>query len=100
MKARIYRPSKSTMQSGLARTGKWVLEYEQATPREPEALMGWSSCADTLSQISMKFDTLKAAQSFAQEKGLEYTVLAERSRKIKPRNYGDNFRYIPPEDKK
>ena len=31
--ARIYRPAKTAMQSGRAKTRKWVLEYEPATPR-------------------------------------------------------------------
>ena len=31
-------------------------------------------------------------------KNIEYTVLQPRERKVKPRNYGDNFRYIPTEE--
>lgn len=100
MKARIYKPSKSTMQSGRAKMESWVLEYESETPKEPEALMGWVSAGDTLSQITVKFPTLEAAEAYAQEEGLEYSVLQPRVRKIKPRNYGDNFKYIPPETQK
>ena len=100
MKARIYQPSKSAMQSGLGKTTQWILEYEQATARKPEALMGWTSCGDTLAQVSLKFSSLKDAQAFAQEKGLECTVLPPRGRKVKPRNYSDNFRYVPVEDER
>lgn len=60
--------------------------------------MGWVSSGDTRGQVSMTFQTLQDAESFAQGKGIEYTVLQPRERKIKPRNYGDNFRYIPHED--
>jgi len=28
MPARIYRPSKTAMQSGIAKTSRWLLEYE------------------------------------------------------------------------
>ncbi|HUN48683.1 MAG TPA: NADH dehydrogenase ubiquinone Fe-S protein 4, partial [Stellaceae bacterium] len=37
-RARIYRPAKTAMQSGMAKTGKWLLEYEPATRREPDPL--------------------------------------------------------------
>ena len=100
MKARIYRPSKNAMQSGFARTGKWVLEYEPETAKEPEPLMGWTAAGDTLGQVSLKFATLEDATAFAERKGIEYTVLKERERRISPRNYGDNFKYTPPDEEK
>ncbi len=100
MKARIYKPSKTAMQSGIANTRKWVLEYEPSTARTPESLMGWTSCGDTLGQVRLKFDTLEDAAAFAEKKGLLYSVSGAHERRIKPRNYGDNFRYIPPEDEK
>ncbi len=86
------------MQSGRAKTKSWVLEYENASARRPEPLMGWTGCEDTLGQVSLKFDTLQDAQSYAEAKGLYYKAQAETVRKLKPRNYGDNFKYIPPED--
>jgi hypothetical protein len=100
MKARIYKPSKSSMQSGRGKLDQWVLDYELATQRTPEGLMGWTSSADTNNQVSLKFDTLESAIEFAQAQGLKYTVLHERQRRVKPRNYGDNFRYIPPQEGK
>ena len=38
MKARIYRPAKTAMQSGQAQTRNWVLEYEPEAPREVAVL--------------------------------------------------------------
>ena len=99
MKVRIYQPSKSTTQSGRARTGNWVLEYELETKRGPEPLMGWTASGDTLNQVILKFRSLEDATAYAQQKGWEYTVLPPHDRKVVPRNYGDNFKYIPPEDK-
>ena len=98
MKARIYKPSKNAMQSGLARTQKWVVEYEPASSKKPDPLMGWTEAGDTLGQVSVKFDTLDQAKKFADDRGLTYTVLTPQTRRVKPRNFGDNFRYIPPED--
>ena len=97
MKAKIYKPAKNAMQSGRANTGKWVLEYELATPRRPEPMMGWTKADDTLNQTRIKFDTKEAAIAFAVSEGLEYTVGEVHTRKIKPRNYIDNFKYRPAE---
>lgn len=98
MNVKIYRPSKSTMQSGLAKTLYWVLEPELPTPRRPENLMGWTSSGDTLNQIKLRFETLEEAIRFAESKRWGYTVLPVHDRKINPRNYVDNFKYVPPED--
>src|SRR5262249_6811054 len=49
-RARIFRPTKNAMQSGTAMTKCWVLEYEPASKREPDPLMGWASARDTLNQ--------------------------------------------------
>lgn len=81
------------MQSGRGRTAYWVLEYELDTARTPDPLMGWVSSADTLNQPPMRFSTLEEAKTFAEQQGVDYSVLPERGRRIKPRNYGDNFKY-------
>ena len=98
MKARIFRPSKSTTQSGHGKTLQWVLEYETTTARLPESLMGWTASGDTLNQVRLKFDTLEEATQFAEKANLEFTVHNPHERKLKPRNYGDNFRYIAAEE--
>ncbi len=92
---RIYKPSKSTMQSGRAKGQKWVMETETETARRPEDLMGWTSSGDTLNQIKISFDTLEDAVAHAAEQGWAYSVTLPQERKLRPRNYGDNFRYIP-----
>ena len=46
MAARIYKPAKTAMQSGTAKTREWVLDYEPEQPREIEPLMGWTSSGD------------------------------------------------------
>lgn len=87
------------MQSGRARvsSSQWILEYEPATAKNPDPLMGWTSCNDTLGQTRLFFDTLDDAESFAKQEELIYSVTPATHRKIKPRNFGDNFRYRPPE---
>lgn len=84
------------MQSGFARTQQWIVEYEAPTRRGPEALMGWTASGDTLNQVRLKFDSKDAAIAFVQAKGWDYTVSPAHTRIVRPRNYADNFRYIPP----
>lgn len=92
-RARILRPAKTAMQSGRGQTRKWVLEYEPATPRVPEALMGWSSAGDTLNQVRLSFATLDEAIAFARKRGLDYAVIEPQQRTLKQKSYADNFRY-------
>jgi hypothetical protein len=91
--ARICRPAKTAMQSGRAQTRKWVLEYEPASRRDPDPLMGWSSARDTLNEVQLRFDTLDEALAFAKKHGLEYTLIEEHARTPKAKSYADNFRY-------
>ncbi len=95
MKARIYRPAKTVMQSGRGKTESWVLEFDQLTPRRPEPLMGWTSSGDTLNQVCLKFATSEDAVAFAERKGLDYAVEPEHVRRVRPRNYADNFKPRP-----
>jgi hypothetical protein len=92
-RARILRPAKTAMQSGTAATRKWVLEYEPASKREPDPLMGWSSARDTLNQVRLRFDTLEEAIAFADKKGLDYTIIEPHVRTPKAKAYADNFKY-------
>jgi len=88
------------MQSGLGRTQHWILEYESSTAKTPEPLMGWTQSGDTLGQVRLKFTTVEDAKHYAEEQGLDYRVQVASERKVKPRNYGDNFKYIPHEESK
>jgi hypothetical protein len=89
----IFRPAKTAMQSGRAGTRNWVLEYEPATPRRPEPLMGWASAGDTLNEVRLRFATLEEAIAFADKHGLDYTVIQPHESIEKPKSYADNFRY-------
>src|SRR5438552_17461821 len=90
---RIYRPAKTAMQSGRGQVRKWVLEYEPASRREPDPLMGWSSARDTLNQVRLRFDTLEEAIAFADKKKLDYTIIEPHPRTAKAKAYADNFKY-------
>lgn len=93
MRARIYQPAKTAMQSGTAKTKGWVLEYAPGSAREVDPLMGWTSSDDTQTQVKLRFDTKKAALAYAAEQGLEVVVTEPKMRKpvIRKGGYGENF---------
>jgi hypothetical protein len=93
MQVRIYRPSKTAMQSGHAGTRRWALEFEPEAARRVEPLMGWTSSADTKSQLHLRFDSKDEAIAYARKKGLMYVVDEPAEREPVPKAYADNFRY-------
>lgn len=95
MKARIYQPCKSSMQSGHANGQKWMLECAAMSARVPDDLMGWVSAGDTADQIRIPFSSKDAAIAFAEKKGWDYSVTKTNTRRVRPRSYIDNFKYEP-----
>ncbi|WP_295315242.1 ETC complex I subunit [Roseobacter sp.] len=93
MRARIYQPAKTAMSSGMAKTHTWVLDFAQASAREVDPLMGWTSSDDTQSQVRMRFKTKEAAVEYARENGIPAEVQEPKKRKpnIRPGGYGENF---------
>ena len=93
MKARIYRPSRSAMQSGGLNRGPWVLEFEPSAARTRDRLMGWTSSPDTRQQVRLKFDTEDAAKAYCKRNGLDYVIRERRAHKVQPKSYSDNFKW-------
>jgi hypothetical protein len=92
MTARIFMPAKTAMSSGLAKTQKWVLEYEPVAPRAIEPLMGYTSSSDMTAQIRLKFETRQEAVAYAERNSIEYRVIEPHQRKRRAMSYSDNFR--------
>lgn len=90
--ARIYQHPKNAMQSGRARTDRWVLEFEPAEAKRPDPLTGWAGSGDTREQVRLSFPTVEAAQAYAEREGLAFTVIPAPERKLKLQAYADNFR--------
>jgi hypothetical protein len=91
--ARIYRPERSAMQSGKARSKDWVLEFEPERPREIDPLMGWTSSSDMRQQLRLYFDTREEAVAYAERNGLPYTVFEPTPKKRAPKSYAENFKW-------
>ncbi len=93
MRARIFQPARNAMQSGTANTKEWVLEFAPDSAREVDPLMGWTSSSDTQAQVTLRFDSQEAAETYAKAKGITYDVQLPNLRKplIRARGYGENF---------
>lgn len=93
MRARIYRPARTAMQSGTAKTRDWVLDYLPAAARAVDPLMGWTSSADTQTQVRLRFASQDEAETYAQAQGIDYVVVQPKPRQanIRPMGYGENF---------
>ena len=70
MVARIYKPAKTAMQSGTAKTKEWVLDYEPEEPREIEPLMGWTSSGDMRSRCGCASRRAEEAVAYAERHGI------------------------------
>jgi hypothetical protein len=94
MRARIYRPAKTAMQSGQAKTKKWLLAFEPEAPRQIEPLMGWTSSSDMRQQVRLWFATSDEAVAYAKRKGIEAKVIETAPKQPpRPRAYSDNFSF-------
>ena len=93
MSARIFSPAKTAMQSGKAKTGQWVLEFDPAQPRTIDPLMGYTSSSDMKSQIRLTFPTLEEAVAYAEKNDVAYRVQLPQEPRRRPMSYTENFRY-------
>ena len=88
MRARIFKPAKTAMSSGTAKTRNWVLEHVNETGREVDPLMGWTSSDDTQAQVRLTFDSKEAALDYAKDNGIDAVVQEPKSRKANIRQGG------------
>lgn len=79
------------MQSGLAGTKYWVLEFAQHQAKAADPLTGWIGGAETETQLRLKFNTSDEAVEYAKARGLEYDLIEPQKRKRIIKSYADNF---------
>jgi NADH dehydrogenase len=93
MRARIFKPARTAMSSGTAKTRHWVLEHVNETGRDVDPLMGWTSSDDTQAQVRLTFDSKEAALDYAKDNGIDAVVQDPKVRKANVRQggYGENF---------
>jgi hypothetical protein len=91
--ARIYKPAKTAMQSGSAKTKEWVLDFEPEKPRVVEPLMGWTSSADMTQEVRLRFDSAEEAVAYCERQGIPYQVFAPKRATRTAMSYSDNFSF-------
>ena len=89
-KAKIYKPSKTAIQSGLKKFEKWIIEFITDNPGT-NPLMGWESSSDTYSELNLDFKTKELAIEYAKKNKIDYELIEPKSRKINKKSYADNF---------
>ena len=93
MAARIYKPTRTAMQSGQAKTKEWLLVYEPEVPRQIEPLMGWTSSSDMKQQLRLRFATQEEAVAYADRHGIPYRVYEPKEPARRKITYADNFSF-------
>ena len=89
-KAKIYKPSKTAMQSGKRNTKNWLLEFDTLdTGINP--MMGWETSKDTMSEVKLEFSTKEQATNYARKNNVDYYIIEPQKVKIIKRSYSDNF---------
>jgi len=89
-KAKIYKPTKTAMQSGSRKTKNWLLEFDTLnTGINP--LMGWETSNDTMSEIKLQFKTKEEAINYAKKNEIEFYIIEPQKRKMIKKSYTDNF---------
>jgi hypothetical protein len=91
MTARIYKPSKTAMQSGLANTKAWVVDFDPSEPRQVEPLMGWTSSGDMQQQLRLRFASEAEAIAYCERQGIPYQVFEAKPVARRTMSYADNF---------
>ena len=89
-KAKIYKPARTVMQSGMRNTKNWLLEFDTLnTGINP--LMGWETSNDTMSEVKLQFSTKEQAINFAKKNNIIYYIVEPKEHKIIKKSYSDNF---------
>ena len=89
-KAKIYKPSKTAMQSGIKKFDKWIIEFITEKPGI-NPLMGWESSTDTNSEIRLEFSSKELAIENAKKNKINFELIEPKIRKIIKKSYADNF---------
>ena len=89
-KAKIYKPTRTAMQSGKRNEKNWLLEFDTLnTGISP--LMGWESSKDTMSEVKLEFSSKEQAINYAKKNNINYHIIEPQKRRIIKKSYSDNF---------
>ena len=89
-KAKIYKPSKTAMQSCIKKYDKWIMEFVTENPGI-NPLMGWESSTDTYTELKLEFSTKENAIEYAKKNKIDFEIIDSKIKKINKKSYADNF---------
>ena len=89
-KAKIYKPSKTAMQSGVKKFDKWIIEFITKKPGI-NPLMGWESSTDTNSELKLEFTSKELAIEYAKKNKINFELIEPKIRKIIKKSFAENF---------
>ena len=89
-KAKIYKPSKTAMQSGTNNSKNWIIEFKTRKPGI-NPLMGWESSTDTYTELLIEFSNKELAINYAKKNKISYELIEPKRRKVVKKSYADNF---------
>ena len=92
LKYKIYKKSKSAMQSGIKNTKKWYLESMDINERSLNLSFDWSSSKNIEDQVKIPFNDLQSAIDFAEKNNLDYEVFVPNQSNQILKSYSDNFK--------
>ena len=70
-KAKIYKPSKTAMQSGYRNSKQWILKFDTLnTGTNP--LTGWQTSRDTMSEVILSFTSKDQAINYAKKNNIDF----------------------------
>ena len=86
----IFKPAKSSMQSGLKNTNKWCLSNCEMNDSYISSKFCWNGSSNPEKRIKLFFKTLDEAKKFAL-KNILFEIIVPTKRKILKKSYSQNF---------
>ena len=90
-RAKVYKNSASTTQSGRNKAEYWILEPSVENFIIKDNLMGWTGCSDIRKQIKLKFATLGDVERYANKNKIIIDVIEPKEKTRIIKSYADNF---------
>tara|TARA_A100000164_G_C21343341_1_gene512036 strand:+ start:211 stop:528 length:318 start_codon:yes stop_codon:yes gene_type:complete len=89
-KAKIYKPTKTAMQSGKGKLKNWILKFE-TKDNKFISFMGWESGDDTMKEVILEFSTKEKAIEYAKNNDILYEIREPKKQNFIIKSYADNF---------
>ena len=87
----IFKPAKSSMQSGLLNTKKWCLVTKDVENTFLSSKFCWTGSSNSHKKIPLFFDNKNSAIRFAELNNYDYEIIEPKKRKVLKKSYASNF---------